>query len=87
MPNVTGPDKRNVPRGTAAPSDAYPFYFGEAPSRYLIEIERKRLPEVRRKLGENPHVVLGRFDDSGTLRGEGFKVKVDALKRAFVQES
>jgi len=56
--------------------------FGEAPARYVLEVETDRLDELSRTLGGVPHRVLGELDDSGRLHGSGVDLGVDALARA-----
>jgi phosphoribosylformylglycinamidine synthase len=57
--------------------------FGEAPSRYVLEIDQDRLDEATESLGELPHRVVGAVDDSGRLHGSGLDLGVGELTRAF----
>ncbi len=58
--------------------------FGEAPSRYVLEIPENSLDHARQLLGDVPTRVIGRLDDSGVLRFGGEQVAVEELAAAWL---
>lgn len=50
--------------------------FSESNTRYLLEVERSRLPEVRALLGEISHSVIGETQDEPRLRISGLSGEI-----------
>ncbi len=62
-------------------------WFEEAPGRYVLEIDEKRLDEARRAVGDTPHAVIGRLNDAGRLRSRdgAVDVSVEECRAAFLR--
>jgi phosphoribosylformylglycinamidine synthase len=57
--------------------------FAEAPSRYLLEVCPNSLESLAQTLGEIPHRVIGTFDDTNRVHGEGVDVSLADLHEAW----
>ena len=60
--------------------------FGEAPSRYVLEIDPNRLEDALRALVSVRHAVIGSVNDGGSLsvKGAGVDVPVADLRSAWL---
>ena len=61
-------DPAVVPADNGAARSLESVCFAEEPSRYLLEIETKHLPDVRKILHGLPYGIIGRFTDTGRVR-------------------
>ncbi|MCA9284289.1 MAG: hypothetical protein KDA22_03675 [Phycisphaerales bacterium] len=61
--------------------------FAEAPSRYLLEVDPARLPEVERLLGGVPHRVVGRFNPTPRLTAPrlGLDQPLEVLRHTWLK--
>ena len=50
--------------------------FAETPSRYLLEVNDDDLDTLREALGDIPHAVIGRFDETGHVRCHDARIEV-----------
>ncbi len=57
--------------------------FAETPSRYLLEVCPNGLDALAEALGDVPHRVIGTFDDSNRVHGDGIDVTLDDLHLAW----
>lgn len=60
--------------------------FGEAPSRYILEVTPEALPKVESALGAHPHAVIGTLTSSSRLRWSVAQLDagVDDLAKAWL---
>ena len=57
--------------------------FGEAPSRYILEIPAASLAAAQDALGDLPHAIIGSINDTGALAGAGVSLPVSDLTSAW----
>jgi len=58
--------------------------FGEAPSRYVLEVPERDLSTVEGRLAEIPFERVGTLDDSGTLACPSWSVPVEDLAASWL---
>jgi hypothetical protein len=57
--------------------------FAETPSRYLLEVCPNALDALAAALGDVPHRVIGTFDDTQRVHGDGLDVALNSLHDAW----
>ena len=57
--------------------------FAETPSRYLLEVCPNALDALATALGDVPHRVIGTFDDTQRVHGDGLDVALNSLHDAW----
>jgi phosphoribosylformylglycinamidine synthase len=67
------------PIGAELTLDGVAALFGEAPSRYVVEVAPASLETIRRVLGDVPHVTIGRTTADGNLGVAGVRIDVSQL--------
>ena len=57
--------------------------FSQTAGRYLLEVSPEDMDALDVLLGQTPHRVIGSFDDSNRLHGEGLDVRLNDLHDAW----
>jgi len=81
---LIGGSTPSYPIGAEVQLEGAPALFGEAPSRYLLELAPDSLPLLAKSLIDIPHRVVARLDDTAMLRIGPEQVGVEELARAWM---
>jgi phosphoribosylformylglycinamidine synthase len=72
------------PIGAEVSASGTAALFGESPSRYVLEVAPGSVDAVRKSLGDVPHAVVGKLDESGVLRVGGEQSGVEELAKVWL---